>query len=108
MTLNPQLTLPKEKQSSDPKIKTNTFPCTENHLFLCLSTKTSDSIPKVQKSSQRITPFSGVCFTDEAFNQTGLSQLIDTEFGIRSVLYGYQYRWVLKITFLRIHIHEPA
>ena len=53
-------------------------------------------MPKVQKSSQRITPFSGVCFADEAFNQTGLSQLIDTEFGIRSVLYGYQYSDIFR------------
>jgi len=35
---------------------------------------------------------SGVCFPDEAFNRTGLSQLIDTELGIRSVLYGYYWK----------------
>jgi len=56
-------------------------------------------MPKVQKSSQRITPFSGVCFTDEAFNQTGLSQLIDTELGIRSVFYGYQYSDIFRTIF---------
>ena len=56
-------------------------------------------MPKVQKSSQRITPFSGVCFTDDAFNQTRLSQLIDTELGVRSVLYGYQYSDIFRTIF---------
>lgn len=45
---------------------------------------------KVQKVSQSITPFAGISFVNQEFNDSGLLSLIDTHLGIRT-LSGYQY-----------------
>lgn len=44
---------------------------------------------KVQKLSGQISPFSGIPFVHELFNQSGLSKLIDSELGIRYQTTGY-------------------
>jgi hypothetical protein len=46
---------------------------------------------KVQKVSQTITPFGGISFVNNVFNQVGLSKLIDSELGIR--VHGMDYRY---------------
>ncbi|MDR1866444.1 MAG: hypothetical protein LBR08_12865 [Bacteroidales bacterium] len=38
---------------------------------------------KVQKNSNRITPFAGISFIDNEFTRSGLGKLIDSEFGNR-------------------------
>ena len=40
---------------------------------------------KLQKVSQTITPFSGISFGYEEFNKSGLSNLIDSQPGIRNM-----------------------
>jgi hypothetical protein len=50
---------------------------------------------KVQKISQTVSPFAGISFVNNAFNQVGLSELIDTELGNRSIV-GYQYSEILR------------
>lgn len=45
---------------------------------------------KVQKSSQTITFFDGVYFADEAFDQSGLPNHIDKEFGVYASPVDYQ------------------
>jgi len=46
---------------------------------------------KVQKISKNITSFEGVFYANNAFNRSGLRQLIDREFGYRSSTKGYSY-----------------
>lgn len=53
---------------------------------------------KVQKVSQSITPFAGICFVNDEFNKSGLSNLIDKTLGIRNIP-GYQYGEILRSWF---------
>jgi hypothetical protein len=53
---------------------------------------------KVEKKSQSITPFAGISFVNEAFNQCGLGHLIDSELGVRT-LSGYQYSEIIRNIF---------
>ena len=46
---------------------------------------------KVQKISKNITPFAGVFFANEEFNNSGLRQLIDKQLGSRASTKGYSY-----------------
>jgi len=46
---------------------------------------------KVQKISKNITPFAGVFFANEEFNNSGLRKLIDNQLGSRSSTKGYSY-----------------
>ena len=46
---------------------------------------------KVQKISKNITPFAGIYFVNDEFNQSGLSKLIDNQLGIRASTKGYTY-----------------
>lgn len=50
---------------------------------------------KIQKSSQAVTAFAGISYVNNTFNQVGLAQLIDTEFGVRT-LSGYQYSEIIR------------
>jgi hypothetical protein len=50
---------------------------------------------KIQKISKNITPFAGSFFVNEAFNQCGLSKLIDDKLG-RRTLTGYQYSEIFR------------
>jgi hypothetical protein len=50
---------------------------------------------KVQKQLQTITPFAGISFVIEEFNNCGLSKLIDNTLGIRN-LSGYQYSDIIR------------
>jgi len=43
---------------------------------------------KVQKISKNITSFAGVFYANDAFNRSGLRQLIDRELGYRSSTKG--------------------
>jgi hypothetical protein len=53
---------------------------------------------KIQKASQRITPFAGISFINSEFNRCGLSQLIDKELGLRT-LTGYRYSDIFRSWF---------
>jgi hypothetical protein len=50
---------------------------------------------KVQKQLQTITPFAGISFVIEEFNNCGLSKLADNTLGIRN-LSGYQYSDIFR------------
>jgi hypothetical protein len=50
---------------------------------------------KVQKQLQIITPFAGMSFVIEEFNNYGLSKKIDNTLGIRT-LPGYQYSYIIR------------
>jgi len=54
---------------------------------------------KVQKKSKVITPFAGVFFINEEFNRVGLSELIDTQLGIRAKGFGYKYSEIFRSWF---------
>ena len=51
---------------------------------------------KVQKLSDSVSPFAGISFVHALFNQCGLSNLIDTELGIRVQTSGYQYSEIIR------------
>jgi len=51
---------------------------------------------KVQKLSDSVSPFAGISFVNELFNQSGLSNLIDTELGMRVQTTGYQYSEIIR------------
>jgi hypothetical protein len=53
---------------------------------------------KLQKISQSITPFAGISFVIEEFNNCGLSKLIDGNLGARC-LTGYQYSEIFRSWF---------
>lgn len=53
---------------------------------------------KIQKKSQNITSFAGISFVNEEFNRSGLSGLIDSELGTRT-LTGYQYSEIFRTWF---------
>lgn len=50
---------------------------------------------KVQKVSQSITPFAGISFVNQEFNDSGLLSLIDNHLGTRT-LSGYQYGEIFR------------
>jgi hypothetical protein len=51
---------------------------------------------KVQKLSSPVSPFAGISFVNELFNQSGLSKLIDNELGMRVQTVGYQYSGIIR------------
>lgn len=51
---------------------------------------------KIQKLTDTISPFAGICFVNNCFEKTGLSQLVDTELGDRVSSIGYQYSDIIK------------
>ena len=53
---------------------------------------------KVQKVSQSITPFAGISFANQEFNDSGLLSLIDNHLGTRT-LSGYQYGEIFRAWF---------
>jgi hypothetical protein len=64
---------------------------------------------KVQKISKNITPFGGVFFVNEAFNSSGLCNLVDRELGIRISTKGYSYSNLIRNFFnLRLSGGECA
>ncbi|MDY6994626.1 MAG: IS1380 family transposase [Pseudomonadota bacterium] len=50
----------------------------------------------VQKFSKTVNPFSGISFVNNAFDQIGVNQLIDSELGDRVQLFGYQYSDIIR------------
>jgi len=48
-------------------------------------------VPKVVKLSQNITPFGGISYVNAEFNNCGLSQLVDSELGVRGNGTGYSH-----------------
>ncbi|GHT65041.1 hypothetical protein AGMMS50239_23930 [Bacteroidia bacterium] len=46
---------------------------------------------KIQQISKNITPFAGVFFANDEFNNSGLSKLIDNQLGIRNSTKDYSY-----------------
>ncbi len=51
---------------------------------------------KIQKNSSNVSPFSGIAFIDNEFEESGLRQLIDKELGKRQSTKGYTYSNVIK------------
>ncbi len=51
---------------------------------------------KIQKLSGSVSPFAGISFAHELFNQSGLSKLIDTEWGMRVQTSAYQYSEIIR------------
>ena len=51
---------------------------------------------KIQKLSQNITPFGGISYVNDEFNQIRLGQLIDKELGIRTQKTGYLYSDIFR------------
>lgn len=51
---------------------------------------------KVQKLVGSVSPFAGVSFVNEFFNKSGLSELIDSELGLRVRSIGYQYSDIIR------------
>ncbi len=51
---------------------------------------------KIQKLNGSVSPFAGISFVNELFNQSGLSKLIDNELGMRVKTIGYQYSEIIR------------
>ena len=51
---------------------------------------------KVQLIDKSISPFAGISFVNDCFENSGMSQLIDIELGDRVSSYGYQYSDIMK------------
>ena len=51
---------------------------------------------KVQKISSNVSPFAGISFVNNSFNETGISQLIDNELGARVKTVGFSYSDIIK------------
>ena len=51
---------------------------------------------KIQKLTDSVSPFAGVSFVNALFNKSGLSNLIDTELGLRVQTFGYQYSEIIR------------
>ncbi len=51
---------------------------------------------KLQKISNNVSPFEGISFINNAFNECGLSKLIDNELGIRSTSIGFSYSEIIR------------
>jgi hypothetical protein len=54
---------------------------------------------KLQKKSTNISPFAGISFINNEFNNTGMSQLIDNVLGERVKTVGYSYSDIIKNLF---------
>lgn len=54
---------------------------------------------KVQKISTNVSPFAGISFVNNSFNETGMSQLIDKELGARVKTIGFSYSDIIKTQF---------
>ena len=54
---------------------------------------------KVQKISSNVSPFAGISFVNNSFNETGISQLIDNELGTRVKTVGFSYSDIIKNQF---------
>ncbi|MDR1865299.1 MAG: hypothetical protein LBR08_06980 [Bacteroidales bacterium] len=54
---------------------------------------------KIQKISNRITPFAGISFIDNEFIRSGLGKLIDSKPGKRVSRCGYQYSDIFRAWF---------
>jgi len=53
-------------------------------------------VTKVVKLSQNITPFGGISYVNAEFTNSGLSQLIDSELGVRGTGAGYSYSEIFR------------
>ena len=53
-------------------------------------------MPKIVKLSKKITPFAGISYVNSEFNNCGMSQLIDSELGVRVLKAGYSYSDILR------------
>ncbi|MDP2161738.1 MAG: IS1380 family transposase [Flavobacterium sp.] len=51
---------------------------------------------KVQKTSTNVSPFSGISFVNNEFNEVGMSQLIDNELGTRGKGIGFSYSDIIR------------
>ena len=54
---------------------------------------------KVQKISTNVSPFAGISFVNNSFNETGISQLIDNELGARVKTVGFSYSDIIRNQF---------
>lgn len=54
---------------------------------------------KVQKISSNVSPFAGISFVNNSFNETGIGQLIDNELGTRVKTVGFSYSDIIKNQF---------
>ncbi|MDO9580099.1 MAG: IS1380 family transposase [Bacteroidales bacterium] len=54
---------------------------------------------KVQKLSSNVSPFAGISFVNNSFNETGISQLIDKELGARVKTVGFSYSDIIRNQF---------
>jgi len=54
---------------------------------------------KVQKISTNVSPFAGIFFINNSFNETGISQLIDNKLGARVKTVGFSYSDIIKNQF---------
>jgi hypothetical protein len=57
------------------------------------------TMAKIQKSSQTLTPFGGINFTNEEFSRCGLSQLIDNQLGYRQSTKGFKHSDIIRSWF---------
>jgi hypothetical protein len=53
-------------------------------------------VTKIVKSSKNITPFAGISYVNSEFNKCGMSQLIDSELGVRATTAGYFYSDIFR------------
>jgi len=54
---------------------------------------------KVQKLSSNVSPFAGISFVNNSFNEKGISQLIDNELGARVKTVGFSYSDIIRNQF---------
>jgi hypothetical protein len=53
-------------------------------------------VARIVKLSKNITPFAGISYVNTEFNNSGMSQLIDNELGVRSSTVGYSYSDIFR------------
>jgi hypothetical protein len=51
---------------------------------------------KLQKISSNVSPFAGISFVNNSFNECGFSQLIDNELGARVKTIGFSYSDIIR------------
>ena len=51
---------------------------------------------KLQKLKGEVSPFAGISFVNCLFDKSGLSDLIDSELGLRVKFFGYQYSEIIR------------
>lgn len=51
---------------------------------------------KIQKTSNNVSPFAGICFANAIFNNCGFSQLIDKGLGARTTAVGFLYSDIIR------------